>query len=374
MRRRQFITGVSYAALLAAITGKASNGWALGAVTSALKANSEKKRVLIGGLAGEDPQWDPRRMIAGDVPAKLQVLDLKTHQLKSIAMDFTPHSFVQNPTDSYCIAATVKWAKHGGVFDLQKGSLVGALKSPENCRFFGHTAFDEKGYLYATVATNDLNVGSIAVYEPKTWKLVKVIASGGRAPHDIFFIEPGVLLIANTLGSSTPGGMNGVLTWLDVRTGQIKKILPTSRPTHLQQISSHEVVIGNVSSSNTGEFYKVDLNSGQKTDVKDAAHFDSSYLTGEKLSLGVINDHIAAVTTAKGAKVLFWDMKTKSVITKSFETALRGLAVLPSEVLISDKAGALFSVPLDKEGHVSGDAVKLMSIFSNSSHMKLFNL
>jgi WD40 repeat protein len=372
MKRREFVISAGCAALFAAVSGKLSLGLAAG--PSSFSRNG-KDRFLIGGLTdGVDRLFNPPKHQAGDENGKLQMMNLRTKEIKSFEIGFNPHSFTQHPHNSNCVAATAKWTRFGGLFDLQKGELIKRLQAPEPLRYFGHTAFDENGYLYTSAASYVDDQGFILIYEPKTWSLVKKLPTGGSAAHDFFFIDRNTLLIANSGYSSSIGhDPHGSLTWLNVKTGVVTRSLSVLEPIHVALVSPKEVVIGGIPvSSPLGHLYRVNLGTGRSIEVNNAKGFDPSFARGEKTSLGLINGHTVVATGGKGEKVFFWDLRANKVhVAKDFHSAMRGLAILDKELLVSNQEGSLISIPFSHDGETIGEGKELFKRFSNSTHLKL---
>jgi hypothetical protein len=402
MKRRRFLKGAGYAAVMTLLSSKS-----IGAAATAAKyllpeeRKSKKTRFLLGGFVDTEKEknlgYSPKDYYAEDVEAEARILNLDTLETKVIPVTMRPHAFSRNPLNTNQFITVGKWSQRGCLIDVKEGRVIHEFAAPTGYQYFGHGVFSEDGFLYLTADTKDkIGHGSILVYEPRTWRLLKQIPIEGAAPHELVFVLKDVLLIASARGVDSMGrpvqrmkkddndvftDKTGSLIWLNVKSCKILRKVPAALPTHLLKLNSSELLVGNAADSinakpsrQVGSLYKVNIETGEIMHAKDVAGFSPDLAYGEKLSIGKINEHLVASTTSKEGKVIFWDLRRHLVFSHELPKGkANGLAVAGNHVFVaSGKEGALFRLAVSADGNSVDGPQEVVSRFANSSHISTF--
>jgi hypothetical protein len=161
--------------------------------------------LLVNGLLWPQPLWVSTRkkgivVMPGLLNGRTWLYDWDRGSITSVSCSPLVHSALKNPRAPNEIFLLEK-GPGSAVLDMQSKSLKRRVKLERGSRFYGHGTFSHDGKSLLTTeafrSKEGLEVGRIAVRNPKTLDLVREIPTFGSIPHDICLIDPDTIAVGH---------------------------------------------------------------------------------------------------------------------------------------------------------------------------------
>ena len=260
-----------------------------------------------------------------DVPGAARWLRPLDRAVQSIPTPFFAHAYESVPNAPHVLVGSAKWTPNAVVVDLRRRNVTKLLKAPEDYFFFGHLAFTKDGRrAFFTAHSNARAKGAILVYDVATWTLLKIVPSGGRAPHECTTLPSGELCVVNTI--SAKDEMKSEVVTMDPRTFEVRRAWTVPKVSHLKWLGDSEVALTGfnpVSASNLGA---LNLETGRWRDAYAAEGSPAAHLMGEGLSVDVMGHDLIVATVKDACTLLMWDRAKNQLKTRVYADKVYGLA------------------------------------------------
>ena len=261
-------------------------------------------------------------------------IDLSTTEATFIPLEFTPHSYIHNPTEPTRVWAVEKWAAHTVEIDVRKAKSTRKLQNPKGAVFYGHGLFwKEKNLLLITCVDLKTGQGRLAGYDHTTLQQVAEFDVTPGGLHDCHFISDDTILIASSGIKSTseypsqtgPRLEPSALVEFNLSTGKVlsKKAIADDDQLigHFNRLADGTIIALSTPCPSSrvraehGNVYFARPNSELQRMPLDLLNLPQTPFKGEMLSVTTDEKHnIAAITNPGSSTVLFLDTKQAKIV------------------------------------------------------------
>jgi|GEM_PF-5160931 len=310
---------------------------------------------FIATCAAAGAVFHPFKAIAGNVASRNclvvgsakggALVDLLSHKIINVPLDFHPHSFMQHPKHPMKFIGIEKWGPNAVEVDFES-KAVRPLDKSDDWHYYGHGIFDKKkNAIFMTRVDLKTGHGHLIGFDPDTYEIVEnyQVAPGGLHEchalpgRQVMFASSGIRAADYDMPQIGQRMESTGLVIVDIDTGKVE-----------QKMFAHDEdqIIGHFAVTRTGALLALAgprplqekvpaghlyYSPGRDTPLRalvwpeDAA----KAIRGEMLSVALNDDHTrAAVTNPAGNRVALVDM-SKGEILKVMEENWSGVAFDP---------------------------------------------
>jgi uncharacterized protein len=255
-------------------------------------------------------------------------MSLRGRQPKLIELDFFPHGFAIDPTQTTRVVSFQKIGPGAAVVDLATGQVLQRIPKHREQQFYGHGAFTPDGkILLSTERDEQGQRGLIALRDGKTLDYLGEFPSFGDSPHDCHLIEAGkTLVVANGDGS---------VAYIDVKSQTLLEKLPIPNRKlnagHLLTLPQRRVIAVSAPAKGLSEQELGGISfrlPGANWASLDKPTELTSKMVGEALSIAASAKHDVFGVTHPGANLIsFWSLKDGKPLGSTTLARPRGIEV-----------------------------------------------
>lgn len=290
------------------------------------------------------------------------VFDANGRDVRRIALPGRGHDVAFHAATGRCVAFARRPGNFAVAFSASGRQLPIAFTTPADRHFYGHGVFSRDGQLlYATENDYDGARGCIGIYDAAgRYQRVGELPSGGIGPHDVQLSQDGRhLIVAN----------GGIETHPDIGRGRAKLNLATMSPNiarvslasgemvetlelspdlakvslrHLELAGQQRIVVGAQTQRGAPGDAPIAFASDSRGRLvplvlpRDISKRMQNYVSSIAVDAA---GEVAAVTSARGATVAFFDLGTRRYLGHRLRPDVSGIAPARSGFLITSGAG-----------------------------------